>query len=62
MSLPRYAGDNGQTKTVPQKNHGQPYFNMRGISDLKKTCGPKNTRQSKQNDAKDHKRKCCRFY
>ena len=40
MSLPRY-GDNGQTKTVPQKNHGQPYFNMRGISDLKENAAPK---------------------
>ena len=46
-------------KTVPQKNHG--LLTMLKHIGSKKTYGPKNTGQSKNNNAGDRKRKCCRF-
>ena len=47
-------------KTVPLKNHGQTKLklNEQHIGS-KKTYGPQNTEQSKHNNAKERKRKCC---
>ena len=59
MSLSRY-GDCGQSKTVPQKKHGQIMLKKQHIGS-KKTYGHKNTEQSKHIDAKDRKLKCSQF-
>ena len=47
-------------KTVPRKNHSQTMIKMSSISDLKRPTAPKI--QSKYNDAKDRKLKCCRIW